>query len=163
MIGSNSNPSYKIISTHGFAEIVENIFLRQRSLHAITSFNAGDIICSFEAKDFLTQPTYLTIQIKNGQHITLQPAFLQYINHSCNPSVFFDVTNWKLIALMAIEAGDELTFFYPSTEWEMAQPFVCFCNAANCLHNIQGAADLDEKILAHYRLTDFIQQQIKKR
>lgn len=26
-----------------------------------------------------------------------------------------------------LKEGDELTFFYPSTEWSMAQPFDCLC------------------------------------
>lgn len=163
MILSDTNPGFKIISNHGFAEIVENIFLQQRSLHAVKAFKTGDILCPFFAKESLTQPTYLTIQINSNLHITLQPEFLQYINHSCSPNVFFDTTNSELIAIAKIEAGDELTFFYPSTEWEMAQPFSCFCNAANCLHNIQGAAQLDEKILQEYRLTDFIKKQIIER
>jgi len=163
MIYSNTNPAYKIISNHGFAEVVENTALQQHSLHAVTAYNAGDIICSFAAKETLTQPTYLTIQINHDHHITLAPEFLQYINHSCHPNVFFDTTNFQLLAVLAIEPGDELTFFYPSTEWVMAQPFICFCNTTKCLHSIQGAAQLDEKVLQQYQLTNFIKTKISQR
>jgi hypothetical protein len=31
-----------------------------------------------------------------------------------------------------IEVGQELTFFYPSTEWDMAQGFECICGTATC-------------------------------
>ena len=36
----------------------------------------------------------------------------------------------RLTALRPISEGDELTFFYPSTEWAMAEPFECGCGAA---------------------------------
>ncbi|HEX3024996.1 MAG TPA: SET domain-containing protein-lysine N-methyltransferase [Chitinophagaceae bacterium] len=163
MIQPTTNPTYTVISNHGFAEIVQNSFTQQRSLHAFSAFNAGDILCSFSAGKTLSQPTYLTVQVDEEKHITLHPEFLQYINHSCNPNVFFDTTSFRLIALTNIEAGDEFTFFYPSTEWNMAQPFNCFCNTAKCLHQIQGAVYLDDAVLKQYRLTDFIQQQINKR
>ncbi len=163
MIQPTTNPTYTVISNHGFAEIVQNSFTQQRSLHAFSSFYAGDVLCTFSAGETLSQPTYLTVQVEEEKHITLQPEFLQYINHSCNPNVFFDTTTFQLIALTKIETGDEFTFFYPSTEWNMAQPFNCFCNTARCLHQIQGAVYLSDDILKQYRLTDFIQSQILKR
>lgn len=39
-----------------------------------------------------------------------------------------------------LKKGQELTFFYPSTEWSMAQGFDCFCNAANCRGFVSGAS-----------------------
>ena len=163
MIQPTTNPVYTVISNHGFAEIVQNSFTQQRSLHAFSAFIAGDILCSFSAGETVSQPTYLTVQVGIEKHITLQPEFLQYINHSCNPNVFFDTTTFQLMALKNIELGDEFSFFYPSTEWNMAQPFNCFCNTANCLHQIQGAVYLDNAVLQKYRLTDFIQEQVRKR
>lgn len=38
-----------------------------------------------------------------------------------------------------LKAGEELTFFYPSTEWDMDQGFNCFCGSENCLGYIGGA------------------------
>lgn len=35
-----------------------------------------------------------------------------------------------IIARRDLFPGDELTFFYPVTEWEMDQPFDCFCTAS---------------------------------
>jgi hypothetical protein len=66
-------------------------------------------------------------------------------------------------ALKEIGPGDELTFFYPSTEWEMAQPFQCFCGTTNCLGMIQGASLMPEQILAGYVLTNFIHRQLEQR
>ena len=38
-----------------------------------------------------------------------------------------------------IAAGEELTYFYPSTEWEMDRPFRCLCGAPDCVGVVSGA------------------------
>jgi len=63
--------------------------------------------------------------------------------------------------LQDLTKGDELTFFYPSTEWDMAQPFVCNCGNATCLQLINGASHLNNSTLNNYQLTNFIQQQVQ--
>ena len=74
-------------------------------------------------------------------------------NHSCDPNVAFDLSaedtsQWHVRALKPIKAGDPcesrdtltlsvltsvetvtVTFFYPSTQWTMAQPFDCLCGS----------------------------------
>ena len=95
------------------------------------------------------------------QHIMLDPEFLQYINHSCDPNVFFDTENKKVIALKNIEKGEELTFFYPSTEWSMDQEFDCLCSSKNCLDKIQGAAHLPLDVLSQYKLSEYIQKKLE--
>jgi hypothetical protein len=69
----------------------------------------------------------------------------------------------ELICLRPIQAGDEFTFFYPSTEWNMSQPFVCNCKTEACLQLINGASHLDPSTLNKYRLTDFIIQQSERK
>ena len=62
----------------------------------------------------------------------------------------------QLECVSDIKVGDELCFFYPATEWRMAQQFVCNCGRPSCVGLIQGAADTDSAILKKYKLTDFI-------
>ncbi len=133
----------------------------QHSLHATVFFDEGEIICSFSAKETFTTPSYLTLQTGLHQHISLQPECLQYTNHSCDPNVFFDTEKMELVALRSIQPDDEMVFFYPSTEWQMASPFTCNCGSAKCLGTIAGAASLKEKQLETYRLTRFILLQIQ--
>jgi SET domain-containing protein len=151
----------RIIDANEAARVEEYQHTGQRSLHAARPFQKDEIICSFAALEERSSPTYLTLQKEENLHITLSPSFLQYVNHSCSPSAFFDTTRMQFVALTDINEGDELTFFYPSTEWEMAEAFVCRCGSANCLGTIQGAAFLPKEILAQYRLTDFIQRKIE--
>ncbi|MBN8675805.1 MAG: SET domain-containing protein-lysine N-methyltransferase [Chitinophagales bacterium] len=158
-----TTPDYRIISNHGIAEMRQKVSNEQNALFALQSFQPGEVIAEFWAGTIAAEPTYLTVQVDVGKHITLQPEFLQYINHSCDPNVFFDTTLMQLVALRELKAGDEMTFFYPSTEWKMTQSFNCYCGSSNCLGDIRGASYLSEDVTKQYRFTDFIQQQLAKR
>ena len=158
-----TTPAYRTVSNHVIAERRQKISNNQNALFALQSFQPGEMIAEFSAGTIAAEPTYLTVQVDTGKHITLQPEFLQYINHSCAPNVFFDTTTMKLVALKEIRQEEEMTFFYPSTEWEMTQPFRCYCGSPACLGEIKGAAFLSKNVWKQYRLTDFIQQQLAKR
>ncbi|HET9430737.1 MAG TPA: SET domain-containing protein-lysine N-methyltransferase [Chitinophagaceae bacterium] len=158
-----TTPDYRVISNHGIAEMRQKLSNEQNALFALQSFQPGEMIAEFWAGTISSEPTYLTVQVDIGKHITLQPEFLQYINHSCEPNVFFDTSLMKLLALREIRKGEEMVFFYPSTEWQMTQSFNCYCGSKNCLGDIRGAAYLTEDVWKQYRLTDFIQQQLVKR
>ena len=148
------------VEANPLAEVWLHIETGEHSLHAARSFEANQIITAFSAAATLTHPTYLTVQTGINQHITLNPSFLQYVNHSCAPNVFFDTTRMELIALTNIEVGDELVFFYPSTEWSMQQPFSCRCGNRTCLQTIKGAAHIPVTRLKKYRLSDFVLHQL---
>ena len=160
---SITNPSAQVISNHVFANVLLNNQTNQKCLIATKSFTPGDVICSFRANITQAYATYLTVQTGADRHITLSPQFLQYINHSCSPTVFFNTTSMELVCLQPLQPGDEFTFFYPSTEWEMAQPFVCNCGSRDCLQLINGASHLSVETLSKYKLTDFIRQQVKQK
>lgn len=160
---TTATPGYRTISNHEFASRRQKITNGQNALFTLQSFKAGDIIADFWPGTISSEPTYLTVQTGVRRHITLQPEFLQYINHSCEPNVFFDTTSMKLVALKDLAAQAEMTFFYPSTEWKMTQTFECYCGSPNCLGEIRGAAFLSKEEQDRYRLTDFIQQQLAKR
>jgi hypothetical protein len=158
-----TNPEYRIISDHQFAVVRQNLINNQKAFFAQRSYQPGDLISTFSAGQVLSEPTYLTVQVDVDKHIMLQPEHLQYINHSCDPNVFFDTYAMQVIALRLIRQGDEMTFFYPSTEWDMAQPFTCYCGSHQCLGEIKGAAHISGAVLSKYRLTRFIQQQLHGR
>jgi hypothetical protein len=151
--------SIEVISNHDFAEIRLNRHTNQKSLHAVRPAKEGDVLSNFSAGTTTTIPNYLTVQTGVNRHITLDPEFLQYINHSCDPNVFFDTTTMEVVALKDISENEEFSFFYPSTEWDMAQPFYCYCGSPECLQNIKGAKYIREQI-KNYRLTDFIRHQL---
>lgn len=49
-------------------------------------------------------------------------------------------------------------FFYPSTEWDMAQPFTCICNTPSCRGRISGAKTMTQDQLAGYWLSGHIRE-----
>ena len=158
-----TTPAYRIISNHVFAERRQKYSNDQNALFAIRSFQPGEIIADFSAGTISSEPTYLTVQVGIDKHITLQPEFLQYINHSCGPNVFFNTTTMQLVALKEVQQEDEMTFFYPSTEWRMTQSFDCYCGSPKCIGKVKGAYYLSLELQSQYRFTDFIQQQLAKK
>ena len=146
----------KKIKTSSSTEIWEYPETGAKSLHATTRLFPGDVISQIQVKEYVKKPNYLSLQIDEAKHIMLAPEFLQYINHSCEPNVFFNTTNMVVTCLKKIEVGEALTFFYPSTEWSMEQGFDCLCESEQCLAKIQGAAHLSPDILKNYKLSDHI-------
>ncbi|KAH8722775.1 hypothetical protein GQ44DRAFT_555462, partial [Phaeosphaeriaceae sp. PMI808] len=102
---------------------------------------------------------YSSVQASRDLHIELN-CDLVYINHSCQPSLVFDMQRWEVRVSEDLEGGlkegDELTFFYPSTEWDMAQPFNCLCGGRKCRGRISGAKDMPEKVLKEYWLSPHV-------
>jgi len=130
-----------------------------RSLFSKKPFKKDELIIEFMAKNVRSTPTYLTVQISEDLHIELLPECLACANHSCDPNCFFDTTSMEFIAIKEIPAGEEFTFFYPSAEWDMDQPFQCTCGYEQCIGIIQGARYLTNEIINKYRITDFIRQK----
>jgi hypothetical protein len=146
----------RTISQHDFAEVLQEAETGFQFLYSTSTFAPGDIICPFGAAGVFDRPSYLTVQTGDDRHITLSPSFLQYVNHSCSPNAFFDTTAMQFLCIAPIAPGEQFTFFYPSTEWQMAQPFACKCGTEQCIGQITGASQIDRSVLDRYRLTDYI-------
>src|SRR5262245_41208245 len=71
---------------------------------------------------YVDRPTYQTVQVGHARH-ALSLGILTFINHSCHPNVIVDASRMLCVATRDIAKGEELSYFYPSTEWVMARPF----------------------------------------
>ncbi len=81
------------------------------------------------------RPSRYTIQVEAGAHIELPLAAIRsgelnshpwrYLNHSCRPNAA--LSGLQLLAISPIRTGEEVTFDYNTTEFEMAAPFMCRC------------------------------------
>jgi len=109
---------------------------------------------------------YSSVQTGPDTHIELNSDLL-YCNHSCDPSLVFDMAKMevRVVEERDLRVGDLLTFFYPSTEWNMAQPFECICGAGpgKCLGLISGAKDIDEQVLRGYWLNEHVERMLEER
>lgn len=144
------------------AEIRHKPFTNHRSLYSLKDFHVNDVISPFGARDgvMYKAPTRMTLQLNETDHFLIFPDCLECINHSCEPNCFFDTNTMNLVAIREIKKGEELAFFYPSNEWDMATPFKCECGHPSCLGMISGAKHLPEEVLPKYRFVDFIQARL---
>ena len=108
---------------------------------------------------YVERPTYQTVQVGFARH-ALSLGVLTFINHSCHPNVIVDTSRLVCWATRDIAKGEELSYFYPSTEWVMARPFLCLCGAANCIRIVAGARHLSTDVLARYFINEHIRTMI---
>ena len=134
-----------------------------KTLCATKPFEKGEVIANFRARAIQAFPSRMTVQLEANKHILLYPSLLQYVNHSCYPNAFFDTKQRVLRCVRPIAEGEEIRFFYPSTEWDMEEPFQCNCGEKNCLGLIKGAAHLPPHILQQYELSEYIKGQLEAR
>jgi len=127
-----------------------------RSLITKQAYKKGQVICEIPSDNVVNRATRYTVQIGRNEHTDV--GKLAALNHSCDPNVILDTENMVMVARCDINKGDELSFFYPSTEWEMDAPFICLCGAANCIHVVAGARFLPLSTLEDHYLNRHIRE-----
>lgn len=136
--------------------------LGQRAVRSRVARPAGAILARFSESRIVPAPSRITVQLDQGVHLELTPSWLELVNHRCEPNVAFDMDLLALVSLRPIHPGDELTYFYPSTEWVLDEPFVCRC-AATCIGRVTGARDLPRSVLQRHRLSPLVRRAMEAR
>lgn len=103
----------------------------------------GETVLLFEG-EIAETPSRYSLQIGERAHLTPanndpSPHVWPFLNHSCQPNTTVDGTT--LVAIRDIGAGDFITFDYNSSEFEIAEPFVCVCGTCGG-RTIRGYAHL---------------------
>ncbi len=129
-----------------------------RSLVTKQAYKKGEIICDIPTEKLFDKANRYTVQISQTKHTEV--GKLSALNHSCDPNVILDTENLQMVACRDIEKGEELSFFYPSTEWEMDAPFICLCGASNCIHVVAGARFLPLSTLENHYLNKHIREMM---
>lgn len=96
--------------------------------------------------------TWQTVQVDMNTHIKIDAPF-EFVNHSCNPNCGIkpnQYNGYNLVAMRAIEAGEEITFDYCMTEWLCVGFKECHCNSDQCRKMIKGASFLPIEKLKEY-------------
>jgi len=119
----------------------------------------GKIIRHLNKENVSEEITYQSIQVGKNLHF-LQDDFFSNLNHSCEPTTIIDTKNYVIIANRDIRPGEELNFFYPSTEWKMAQPFHCECGSENCIGYLEGAYNVSINCMQQHFINDHIKEEI---
>jgi len=129
-----------------------------RSLVTKRAYAKGELICEIPTEKVVNKANRYTVQIDKDKHTDV--GKLAALNHSCAPNVILDTENLLMYACRDIEKGEELSFFYPSTEWEMDAPFICLCGSSNCIHVVAGARFLPLSTLERHYLNIHIREMM---
>jgi len=112
-----------------------------RGLYTKKEYGKEGIVLYLEG-NYLPYPTKTSIQIEKDKHIESWEG--GHINHHCDPNTEIKIhddfigrnlhnqSHSSLVALVVakrdINIGEELTFDYETTEFELAEPFECNCH-----------------------------------
>jgi len=143
-----------ILPTDRLAIVNDGHSIHGSSLLAKTPFRRGELILPMIGT--LSARSYRTIQIDVSRH--LDGAVMAFMNHSCRPTSIVEAQALRVRAAVDLKAGDEITFFYPSTEWDMVRPFECLCGAHNCIGFVAGAQYLPIDSLRRYFINSHIRE-----
>ena len=141
----------------------------QFQVRALSPIAAGETILEIHG-EVTDRPSRLSVQIDDHAHIEvpagqdLETSFdrspWRFLNHACAPNAA--IHGRTLVAACAIAAGEEVTFDYNTTEYEMAAPFRCHCGAPACLGSIRGFRYLtmEQRQLRHERLAPHLLRRL---
>jgi hypothetical protein len=116
-----------------------------RCVRAVADVTASEVIFALEGTIGST-PDRHTVQLGPGLHLHPTGNAIDssgeyrhpwmYTNHSCAPNA--KVVDRAMVSIRGIRAGEEITFDYDTTEYDMASPFECHCENPGCRGMIRG-------------------------
>ena len=128
------------------SNIEMKLYKGYKGLYARKDIIAGSVIFDLKGRISRRGNKY-SIQLSRDKHLDfplirkphdhLDYAW-QYVNHSCEPNGYVNAAEYSFCALRNIGKGEEITFNYLTTEYELATPFLCECRSVKCLGFIRG-------------------------
>lgn len=148
----------------GIAKVVHGNGEYSSKLVSLVDRESGALFANVSGTKPASDRDYTTVQVSEDRDIDLN-SDLVYMNHSCDPNVILDTQKFEVRVAegKSLKQGDDVTFFYPSTEWNMQQPFDCSCGTKRCLGKVAGASHLDDAVLSTYWLNPHIEGLLAKR
>jgi hypothetical protein len=120
-----------------------------RRLVAIRPIAEGTRVLAITGRE-TPVPTRYSLQVGAALHLdqdcavdladVVQRYFWRYMDHHCEPTTL--IRDREVIAARDIAEGDGVTFNYNTTEYDMAEPFTCYCGSVRCAGVIRGARHL---------------------
>ncbi|MDX1709350.1 MAG: SET domain-containing protein-lysine N-methyltransferase [Desulfobacterales bacterium] len=112
----------------------------------------GPVVGSQDLPDPYTAKTDYYLQI--GENLFMGPSgkIDDYVNHSCQPNcgIKFDVDAIKLVAIVPINAGHQITFDYSTTMHNATYKMKCACGLKKCRRRVKNFVELPAEIQARY-------------
>ena len=107
------------------------------------------------------------LQVDQDLFLESEGANDENLNHSCHPNCYVDFGDLTLRALEDIRPGEELTFDYNTSEYNLIDQgctFLCHCGAENCIGHIKGFryAPLKHRKRISRRLSPFLRRKMQR-
>jgi len=112
----------------------------QLGLFATEIVPKGTIIFNISKLPLINYNTRYAVTKNDKEFYDTTDSGVKYLNHSCDPTLFFDKQQECFITLREISVGEILSFDYLTTEVTMAEPFNCLCGSKNCKGYIAGSS-----------------------
>ncbi|MEH2367470.1 SET domain-containing protein [Nostoc sp.] len=136
-----------------------------RGVFATKKFAQGEIVVVGRQIEAVPERTMYTFQMDFNLHVHLdEPSWI--INHSCNPNT--GVRNnqfggYDFVALCDIEADEEITWDYETTEYELIVVFGCLCGSLSCRGKTLGFKFREQILRDTYGeyIADYLKTQSK--
>lgn len=115
-----------------------------RTLLANKDIKKGKIVLPlrFDSTKKCLEASDESVQIDDDKFIDSTYYYTSdYVNHSCNPNTKIDFENLNFVALKNIKKGEEITYNYLATEYDMVRDnldFDCKCGSKKCFGRIKG-------------------------
>ncbi len=109
-----------------------------RGLVARVPIARDEILIDFSDAPILEHATRNSLQIEEHRHIEGFASTNAFLNHSCDPSAFYDYTGVYLRALREIAPGEEVTVDYNAGDDDLFEKFPCVCGSSQCVGEVRG-------------------------
>jgi len=89
------------------------------------------------------------IQIDEDLYLDPKLHFWQFWNHSCDPNTMLDTEKFQIVAIRDIAVGEEITYHYCTTEFDLLaknEHFQCRCGSENCIGIISGFKHISQEL-----------------
>jgi hypothetical protein len=117
---------------------------KQDARYATTDLHKDELIIDLKPiMQRVKYPSASSLQLAEAYHY--KPSIVLALNHACDPNGYFCFDDLTYRALRDVDSGEELTFHYCTTEYELAVPFDCLCGSTGCLGKVRGFKFLDEE------------------
>ncbi|MCY1066666.1 SET domain-containing protein [Nannocystis sp. RBIL2] len=115
-----------------------------RGVFATEAIAAGELLIAV-AHVFVAEAGQYTIQLDDDRHQAGTGEIDDFLNHACEPNAALDAERLCFVAVRPLASGDEVTFNYLTSEWDMAAAFECRCGAQRCFGTIRGFRHLSRE------------------
>lgn len=131
----------------------------------------GTLLLTISTDKTQPQADRFSVQFNLGQHLDSDYIqWLKFTNHKCDPNIRFSVNleSVQVFAAKNLSLGEELTFNYLTTEYDMHEKFDCNCDSKICYKVIGGFKHLssEAKLDLYPKLTPYLrtmyEEELKK-